>query len=33
LEVIQAKDFYEQSNFFIDTLKQDFCEEKPDGWF
>ncbi len=33
LQTIQAKDFYEQSHFFLDTIHKDFCEDKPDGWF
>jgi len=25
--------FVESSNYFIDILKDDFCEQKADGWF
>mmetsp|Transcript_5289 Transcript_5289/g.8182 ORF Transcript_5289/g.8182 Transcript_5289/m.8182 type:complete len:94 (+) Transcript_5289:129-410(+) len=31
-QVIQAVDFYEQSNYFIDTLKDEFCRPVGDDW-
>mmetsp|Transcript_10080 Transcript_10080/g.15410 ORF Transcript_10080/g.15410 Transcript_10080/m.15410 type:complete len:92 (+) Transcript_10080:83-358(+) len=31
--VINTFDFYRHSSFLIDTLKTEFCEAKPQGWF
>jgi len=33
IEQIGAVDFYEQSHFFIETLKDDLCQKDEGGWY
>ena len=30
---LPAQEFYENSNYFIDVLKTEFCEDKGEGWY
>jgi len=32
-EYIEAAEFYEQSNYYVDILKDDFCHKEAGGWF
>jgi len=30
---VKVNDFYESSHFIVDTLKEEFCTKKEDGWY